>query len=47
MPTWMQRLMLLALLVAYVTGCNTMAGFGRDVETLGNKIEQKAVKHRY
>lgn len=25
-----------------VAGCNTMAGFGRDVEKAGDKIEHKA-----
>lgn len=25
-----------------VAGCNTMAGFGRDVEKAGDKIENKA-----
>ena len=25
-----------------LTACNTMEGFGRDVEKTGNKIEQKA-----
>ena len=25
-----------------VTGCNTMAGLGRDVEKTGDKIERKA-----
>jgi predicted small secreted protein len=38
----MRKLVLLAVLAGFLTGCNTMAGFGRDVETLGNKIERKA-----
>ncbi len=25
-----------------LSGCNTMEGLGKDVQTLGNKIEQKA-----
>jgi predicted small secreted protein len=34
---------LLSVLLALATmGCNTMAGFGRDVEKLGDKIESKA-----
>jgi len=40
----MRKLSLL-LLVAYATmlaACNTMEGFGRDVERVGDKIEQKA-----
>ncbi len=30
------------LLGAFLAGCNTMQGFGRDVEKLGDKIEDKA-----
>ncbi len=26
----------------HLAGCNTVAGFGRDVEKLGDKIERKA-----
>ena len=33
---------LLAGLVLHLTGCSTVAGFGRDVEKLGDKIERKA-----
>ena len=25
-----------------LAGCNTMEGFGKDLSTLGNKIEKKA-----
>jgi predicted small secreted protein len=38
----MRKLVLLAVLAGFLAGCNTMAGFGRDVEALGNKIERKA-----
>lgn len=32
-----------ALLFAFVgTGCNTSKGFGKDVEKLGDKIQEKA-----
>lgn len=34
---------LIAALVT-LTGCNTMAGFGRDVEKTGDKIEKSAEK---
>jgi predicted small secreted protein len=30
------------LLGLFAAGCNTTKGFGRDVEKLGDKIEQKA-----
>ena len=33
---------LLTGLVLNLAGCNTVAGFGRDVEKLGDKIERKA-----
>ena len=36
----------LLLLGAVLSGCNTMAGFGRDVERAGDKIEQKAERNR-
>ena len=29
-----------------LTACNTMEGFGRDVEKAGNKIEQKAAERK-
>ena len=29
-----------------LTACNTMEGFGRDVERTGNKIEQKAAEKK-
>ncbi len=36
-------LMLLAMFsTATLTACNTMAGFGKDVEKAGDKIEDKA-----
>ena len=36
-------LMLLAMFsTATLTACNTMAGFGKDVEKAGEKIEDKA-----
>jgi entericidin A len=38
---WLLVGLLGAMLLA---GCNTMQGFGRDVEKLGDKIEQKAKK---
>ncbi|MFO7189669.1 MAG: entericidin A/B family lipoprotein [Pseudomonadota bacterium] len=40
------RLTLLAVLVAFVAGCNTMEGLGRDIEKLGDAIERKAAQNR-
>jgi entericidin A len=34
------------LLGTVVSACNTMAGFGRDVERVGDKIEQKAERNK-
>jgi len=39
----------LLLVVAYATllaACNTVEGFGRDVEKVGDKIEKKAAHER-
>lgn len=42
----MKRLLALMLLAMFstatLTACNTMAGVGKDVETAGDKIEDKA-----
>ena len=38
------ELMLIALLVAALSGCNTMRGFGKDVETAGEAIQKKSAK---
>ena len=35
-------LLLIMLLGAGLAGCNTMEGFGRDVEAAGEKIEEEA-----
>jgi len=37
-----QHLMLVGLVAGFLAGCNTMAGVGTDMETLGKKIEKKA-----
>ena len=37
-------LLLLAVWVAVLTGCNTMHGLGRDIETLGDKIQRKSAR---
>jgi predicted small secreted protein len=41
-------LLLAALAVGSITlsGCNTVGGFGRDVEKAGQKVEKEAVEHK-
>lgn len=46
MQDWIQRVMALVVLTAFVVGCNTVEGFGKDLGKLGNKIEQKADQNR-
>jgi predicted small secreted protein len=46
MQEWAQRVMALIVLTAFVVGCNTVEGFGRDLGKLGDKIEQKAEQKR-
>nr|WP_211251820.1 entericidin A/B family lipoprotein [Andreprevotia chitinilytica] len=43
----MKRISLLAILLATlaVTGCNTMKGFGQDLQKGGEKIENSAERH--
>ena len=36
----------LSALVAFIAGCNTVEGFGRDLGKLGDKIEHKAEQKR-
>ena len=38
-------LLVLASVVA-LAGCNTMSGLGKDIETVGNKLETKAERHK-
>ena len=38
----MRKLVMFGVLAGFLAGCNTMAGLGKDVGTLGNKIENKA-----
>lgn len=37
-----QLLLLMVLLGIGLAGCNTMEGFGKDVEATGEKIEEEA-----
>ena len=40
----MKKAIALLLTAIVLSGCNTMAGFGRDVEKVGNKVENAAKK---
>ena len=35
-------LLLLAVWIAFLSGCNTMQGLGRDIESLGDAIQRKS-----
>jgi predicted small secreted protein len=37
-------LVVLAVWVTVLAGCNTMQGLGRDIETLGDKIQRKSAR---
>ena len=37
-------LITLALWVAFLSGCNTMRGFGKDIETAGEAIQRKSTR---
>ena len=41
-----RTLMALTLLVFFTAGCNTMSGFGQDVERGGEKIQGSAERNR-
>ena len=42
----MRHWTLVVLCMIFMAGCNTVEGFGRDVEKLGDKIERKAAEKR-
>ena len=42
----MFRIVLALLVFMFIVGCDTMAGLGRDVSRLGDKIEQKAERNK-
>jgi predicted small secreted protein len=43
----MKLIALLLLAVSFaVAGCNTMSGFGKDVEKVGDKIDDAATKRK-
>jgi entericidin A len=40
----MKKLFALAIIITIFTGCNTVAGFGKDIEKVGSKMEGAAKK---
>jgi predicted small secreted protein len=38
----LKKLVVLGMFAGFLAGCNTMAGLGKDVGKLGDKIENKA-----
>jgi predicted small secreted protein len=40
----MSSVLLMSLMTGLLTGCNTMAGLGKDIKTAGDKIEDAAKK---
>ncbi len=38
------KLFSVLVVVLLLTGCNTMAGFGKDLKKVGNEIDQAATK---
>jgi entericidin B len=42
--TMLQKILATLLLLVAIAGCNTMNGFGQDVERGGEKIQEKATR---
>jgi predicted small secreted protein len=40
----MKKLFALSLIALFLAGCNTVAGFGKDIEKVGSKMEGAAKK---
>ena len=40
----MKKLFALCIAALFLSGCNTMEGFGRDVQKVGSKVEGAANK---
>jgi entericidin A len=40
----MKKVITLSVIAILLAGCNTVAGFGRDVEKVGSKVESAAKK---
>lgn len=46
MNAFKARIMLVVAATLFLSACNTMQGFGRDVERAGDKIEDAAARRR-
>ena len=42
----MKKLIAALIGVAFLAGCNTMAGLGQDTQAAGKKVEKEAVEHK-
>ena len=40
------RIIAAALALAFVAGCNTMEGAGKDIKSTGQSLEDSAQKHK-
>ncbi|PWF47968.1 entericidin A/B family lipoprotein [Massilia glaciei] len=40
----MKKLIAFAAIALFLAGCNTMQGFGQDVQKVGDKVERAATK---
>ena len=40
----LQKILATLMLLGVISGCNTMQGFGQDVERGGEKIQEKATR---
>jgi entericidin A len=40
----MKKIIALAAMALFLSGCNTMSGFGKDVQKVGSKVEGAAKK---
>lgn len=40
------RIIAAALAIAFIAGCNTMEGAGKDIKSTGQSLENSANKHK-
>ena len=40
----MKKIIALGMMALFLVGCNTMSGFGKDVQKVGSKVEGAAKK---
>jgi len=40
------RIIAAALAIAFIAGCNTMEGAGKDIKSTGESLENSANKHK-